>query len=303
MPALRLPSAAWLLFAWLLAACLPAAAQDVLPVPALTARVIDQTGTLDASQRAALEAKLAAFEKASGPQIVVLMVPTTQPEDIAAYAQRIADSWKIGRREVGDGLLIVVAKNDRRIRIEVAKALEGAVPDLAARQIIANQIGPAFKRGDYATGLNAGVDALMARLRGENLPAPAAQAGARPDAGFDWEELAVFFFIAVPVLGGVLTSVMGRKLGSVVTAGGAGTLAWWLSASLLIGGLAGIVALVLVGVMGVGAARGIGRGRSGGGPPIIWGGGGGSGGGFGGGGGFSSGGGGDFGGGGASGDW
>ena len=113
----------------------------------------------------------------------------------------------------------------------------------------------------------------------------------------------MFFFIAVPVLGGVLTSVMGRKLGSVVTAGGAGTLAWWLSASLLIGGLAGIVALVLVGVMGVGAGRGIGRGRSGGGPPIIWGGGGGSGGGFGGGGGFSSGGGGDFGGGGASGDW
>ncbi len=105
-------------------------------MPALTARVIDQTGTLDASQRDALEAKLRAFEEAAGPQIVVLMVPSTQPEDIAAYAFRVADNWKIGRREVGDGVLVVVAKNDRRLRIEVAKALEGAIPDLAARQII-----------------------------------------------------------------------------------------------------------------------------------------------------------------------
>jgi uncharacterized protein len=121
-----------------------ARAQDVLPVPVLTARVIDQTGTLDTVQRAALEGKLEAFEREAGPQIVVLIVPSTAPEDIAAYAQRIADSWKIGRREVGDGLLIVVAKNDRRVRIEVAKALEGAIPDLAARQIIQDAITPAF---------------------------------------------------------------------------------------------------------------------------------------------------------------
>ena len=248
---------------------------------------------------------VAAFEAQAGPQIVVLTVASTGIEDIADYAQRAGDAWRIGRKDVGDGLLVVVARDDRKLRIQVAKALEGAVPDLAARQIIANQIGPAFKRGDYAAGLNAGVDALMARIRGENLPTPAAQGGSRPAAGFDWEELAVFFFIAVPVAGGVLTSVLGRKLGSVVTAGGAGTLAWWLSASLLIGGLAGVVALVLVGVMGVGAMRGGRGGRGGGGPPVIWGGGGGgggSGGGFG-GGGFSSGGGGDFGGGGASGDW
>ena len=298
-----LPAMAWLLALAALLLGGTAAAQDLQTIPTLTARVMDQAGVLQADQRAALEAKLAAFEAQAGPQIVVLTVASTGIEDIADYAQRAGDAWKIGRKDVGDGVLVVVARDDRKLRIQVAKALEGAVPDLAARQIIANQIGPAFKRGDYAAGLNAGVDALMARIRGENLPAPTKQGGGRPDAGFDWEELAVFFFIAVPVLGGVLTSVMGRKLGSVVTAGGAGTLAWWLSASLLIGGLAGIVALVLVGVMGVGAARGIGRGRSGGGPPIIWGGGGGSGGGFGGGGGFSSGGGGDFGGGGASGDW
>ena len=308
---LRAPRTCWhpalaLLLA-LAASCLglPAAAQDLQAIPTLTARVMDQAGVLQPDQRAALEAKLAAFEAQAGPQIVVLTVASTGIEDIAEYSQRAVDAWKIGRKDVGDGLLLVVARDDRKLRIQVAKALEGAVPDLAARQIIANQISPAFKRGDYAAGLNAGVDALMARIRGENLPAPASQGGSRPDAGFDWEELAVFFFIAVPVLGGVLTSVLGRKLGSVVTAGGAGTLAWWLSASLLIGGLAGVVALVLVGVMGVGAARGIGRGRRGGGGPVIWGGGGGGGGGGfgGGGGGFSSGGGGDFGGGGASGDW
>lgn len=303
------PRFGWLqALAWLLALAAlllggTAAAQDLQAIPTLTARVMDQAGVLQPDQRAALEAKLAAFEAQAGPQIVVLTVASTGIEDIADYAQRAGDAWKIGRKDVGDGLLLVVARDDRKLRIQVAKALEGPVPDLAARQIIANQIGPAFKRGDYAAGLNAGVDALMARLRGENLPLPAAQGGSRPDAGFDWEELAVFFFIAVPVAGGVLTSVLGRKLGSVVTAGGAGTLAWWLSASLLIGGLAGIVALVLVGVMGVGAVRAGrgGRGGRGGGPPIIWGGGGG-GGGFG-GGGFSSGGGGDFGGGGASGDW
>ncbi|MDH4392268.1 MAG: TPM domain-containing protein, partial [Aquabacterium sp.] len=257
------PALAWLLALAALWLGGPAAAQDLLPIPALTARVMDQAGVLQLGQRAALEAKLAAFEAQSGPQIVVLTVASTGIEDIADYAQRAGDAWKIGRKDVGDGLLLVVARDDRKLRIQVAKALEGAVPDLAARQIISNQIAPAFKRGDYAAGLDAGVDGLIARIRGENLPAPAARGGAGRDRGFDWETLAMFFFIAVPVAGGVLTSVLGRKLGSVVAAGGAGALAWWLSASLLIGGLAGVVALVLVGVMGVGGARGVGRGRGG----------------------------------------
>jgi len=284
-------------------------AQDVLPVPTLNARVIDQTGTLSAAQRQALQDKLAAFENSAGTQIVVLLVPTTQPEDIAAYAQRIADTWKIGRREVGDGLLLVVAKNDHRVRIEVAKTLEGAIPDLAARQIIDRAIAPAFKAGDFAYGLNAGVDQLMARVRGENLPAPAPRPSGGPGHGTDYQGLLMFFFVGVPVLGAILSSIMGRKLGSLVTAVGAGAFGWISSASLWIGGIAGVIALVMVGVLGVGARRqaGIGRGTRGGMgvPPIIWGGGGGGfGGGFGGGGGgFGSGGGGDFGGGGASGDW
>jgi uncharacterized protein len=289
----------------LAALTLSALAQDVLPVPALTARVIDQTGTLGDNQRAQLEQKLADFEQSAGTQIVVLLVPTTVPEDIAGYAQRVADSWKIGRKDVGDGVLVVVAKNDRRLRIEVAKTLEGAIPDLAARQIIDRAISPAFKAGDYASGLNAGVDQLIARIKGENLPEPQARFDRTADGGAPWQELLMFFFVGVPVVGGILSSIMGRKLGSLVTAGGAGAFGWVASASLLVGGIAAVIALVMVGVLGIGAARrrlGGGRGsRCGVGGPIIWGGGGG---GFGGGGGgFGSGGGGDFGGGGASGGW
>lgn len=284
-------------------------AQEVLAVPALSARVIDQTGTLDAAALGALEAKLAAFEAQAGPQIVVLLVPSTAPEDIASFVQRLGDTWKVGRREVGDGLLVVVAKNDRKVWIAPAKALEGAVPDLAARQIIQNQITPAFKRNDFAGGLNAGVDALMARIRGEALPAPTAQAARGKSSGLGLglglEALAMFFFVGVPVIGGLLTAVMGRKLGSVVTAAGTGTAAGWLGGSLLIGGIAGVVALVMVGLLGIGAAgRHGGRGGLLGVPPVLFGGGGRGGwGGGGSGGGFSSGGGGNFGGGGAGGSW
>ena len=299
----------WRLFvaAWLaLAVLLPGAAraQDVLAVPPLSGRVIDQTGTLSAAQAQALSDKLAAVEAKRGSQIVVLMVPSTQPEDIAAYGQRVADQWKIGRLAVGDGLLIVVAKEDRRVRIEVAKALEGAVPDLAAKQIINDAISPAFRRGDFAGGLNAAVDRLDARIGNEGLPEPT-PSGPQPPSGhgFDLQDLAMFMFVAVPIIGAVLTAILGRKLGSLATAAAAGGMGWWLSASLAIAVGAGFVALILVLVLGIGAAR---RGSSSGGPPIIWGGGGhggGWGGGSGGGGGFSSGGGGDFGGGGASGDW
>ena len=283
---------------------LSAWAQDIQPVPPLSARVIDQTATLSESQRAALEARLAAFEQQAGSQLVILIVASSQPEDIAAFAQRVGDNWKIGRREVGDGLLIVVAKNDRKVRIEVAKALEGAIPDLAARQIIQNAITPAFKAGDYAGGLNLGIDQLQARIRGEALPAPKPGASGG-DQAFGLEDLGALFFIGVPVLGAVLTAIFGRKLGSMLTGGAAGALAWVLSASLIMASVAALGALLLVGLLGIGAAkRGL-NGRSGHGGPGIWGGGGGGGfsSGGGGGGGFSSGGGGDFGGGGASGDW
>ncbi len=282
--------------AWLVG---PALAQDLQAVPPLDARVVDRTATLSGEQKSALETKLAAFERETGSQLAVLIVPSTAPEDIAAYAQRVGEAWKLGRREVGDGLLIVVAKDERKLRIEVAKALEGAVPDLAGRQIIERALTPAFRANDYAGGLNAAIDQLSARIRGENLPLPSAP-GQGSTGGAQWSDLALFFLLGVPVVGALLTGVLGRKLGTLATSAGAGGLAWLASASLLVAGGAAVVALVLVGVLGLGAMR---RGGGVGGfPPVIWGGGG-WGGGGGGGGGFSSGGGGDFGGGGASGGW
>jgi uncharacterized protein len=298
----------WAVFLWL-----PAAhAQGVLPVPALTARVIDSTGTLDAIQLKALDDKLAAFEKDKGVQMAFLLVPTTQPEDIASYANRVANDWKIGRKGVGDGVLLVVAKNDRKVRIEVAKTLEGAVPDLAARQIIESAITPNFRKDDYAGGLQAAADQLIARIKGEALPAPAApktQQGGGGALGFDWMDLAIFLFFAVPIGGSILRGVLGRKLGALATGAGVGTIAMFITSSIVVAGIAGVAALLYSLLAGGMSALGGGR-RSGG-----WGGMGGGmggggwssgGGGFsggGGGGGFSSGGGGDFGGGGASGDW
>ena len=279
-------------------------AQDLQPVPPLSGRVVDSTATLTSAQAQALGTKLEAIETQRGSQVVVLIVPSTQPEDISSYSHRVADAWKIGRREVGDGLLVVVAKNDRKVRIEVAKALEGAVPDIAAGRIISEQITPAFKVGDYAGGLNAAVDRLAQRIAGEGLAEHTARDQRKGGAnkglgGFDLQDLAIFLFVGVPIAGAVLTGIFGRKLGSVLTGGAVGGIGWWLTASALVAGGAGLIALFLVGVMGMGSSR---LGRSGG--PVIWGGGGGfGGGGGGGGGGFSSGGGGDFGGGGASGSW
>jgi uncharacterized protein len=185
----------------------------------------------------------------------------------------VADSWKIGRRNVGDGLLLVVAKNDRTVRIEVAKALEGAVPDLAARQVIDRAIVPAFRTGDYAGGLNVGLDQLMARIRGENLPLPAPRA-VSPSAGPGLEQWGIFLFVGVALIGTLLTRLFGRGLGSLLTAGAAGGLAWIFTASLLLALGAAIAAVLLVGVFGVGTVlRGLlmVSGRGGGG----WGGGGG----------------------------
>lgn len=305
----------WLLLALALCTCLPLGAQGVLPVPELTARVIDQTGTLDAIQRKGLEDKLAAFEQKKGSQMVFLLVPTTAPEDIASYANRVGNAWKIGRKEVGDGILLVVAKDDRKVRIEVAKALEGAVPDLAASNIIRDAITPRFRQDDFAGGLNAAADQLIARVTGEALPEPPQpRQGAAGDAdmGFDWGSGAIFLFFVVPIAGGILRGIFGRKLGSLVTAGAVGGLALLFTSSVVVAVIAGIVALVFAFMSGGGGGGALGgrrarRSRWGGVPIIVpggFGGGGGWGGGGGGfGGGFGSGGGGNFGGGGASGDW
>jgi uncharacterized protein len=298
---------ALLLLAWALLASV-CNAQNLQPIPPLTAHVIDQTGTLDAIELKGLEDKLMAFEQAKGTQIAILMVPTTQPEDDASYANRVGNAWKIGRKGIGDGVLIVVAKNDRKIRIEVAKALEGAIPDLAAKGIIDDAIRPAFRKEDYAGGLRAGIDQVIARVNGEALPAPPAPSQKRTSggSGFDWMDLAIFLFFAVPIAGSVLRSMLGRKLGSFLTGTGVGVMALLITSSVVIAAIAAFVALLFTmltgGIGGLPSGR---RGGWGGGGPWIGGGGGGgwSGGGGGGSSWGGSGGGGDFGGGGASGDW
>lgn len=272
--------------------------QGLLPVPELRARAMDQTGTLDAAALAALEARLAAFEQERGSQVVVLIVPTTAPEDIADYTQRLGDAWKIGRQDVGDGVLFVVAKDDRRLRIATAKTLEGAIPDLLARRILDQAVTPAFRQGDFAGGINAGVDHILARIRGEDLPLPG-ETGNAVAGDLSWPDLLIFLAFAVPMVAAVLRSIFGNKLGTVLTGVGAGGLAFALTGVLWIAlgaGLLGMLAALFMQHLPVQSGSS-GRGGRGG----HWGGG--RGGGFGGGGGFSSGGGGNFGGGGASGGW
>lgn len=299
------------LLAWLFSALWLIAAQAALAqqaVPALSARVVDTAQILSAAEAASIEAQLARVEQTRGSQIAVLLVNTTAPEDIASYANRVANAWKIGRRDLGDGVLIVIAKEDRKLRIEVAKSLEGAIPDLAAKQIISTALAPALKAGQYAPGIEATIEALDKRIGAENLPTPATEAqqgGFNPQKlGFEWMDFFIFLFFAVPIGGAIAKGIFGNKLGSLVTGGAVGGLAFFITASMVVAGIAFFAALIftLVSSFGRGVAgrRGHSRGNDGGGFSGGFGGGGGW---SSGGGGFSSGGGGDFGGGGASGDF
>ena len=257
-------------------------------VPQLTAQVIDLTGTLSGGAVNRLEAKLAAFEARKGSQIAVLIVPTTQPEEIEQYGIRVADQWKLGRKGVDDGVILLVAKNDRRVRIEVGQGLEGAIPDAIANRIVTDTITPHFKLGDYDGGIEAGIDQVISVVDGEPLPEP--DKTWERSRGFG--NLLPLLLVVAFVASGVLRSVFGRLLGSVATGGLIGGIAWLLSHVLPVGVGAGVVGFLFA--MLLGSSRGWSAGGGGG-----WSGGfggGGRGGGF-------SGGGGSFSGGGASGSW
>ena len=279
--------------------------EGLTPIPALTARVTDVTSTLSAAEKTALETKLADWEKRTGNQLVVLMVPTTRSEPIEGYSLRVAEAWKIGRKGQDNGALFVVAKDDRKMRIEVGYGLEGVVTDVTSRRIIAENVAPLFRQNKFGAGIDAGVDRIIAVV-GSGAPLPAQQRAtpARRTQGFDFETLLILLFVGVPVLGGILSRIFGRMLGSTVGAGVVGAGAWVVAGSIAIGVGAGLIALVIMLLFSAGG----GIGRRGGTwiPTGGWGGGGlGGGGGFsgGGGGGGFSGGGGSFGGGGASGGW
>jgi len=279
------------------------------PVPPLAARVTDLTATLAPAEQQSLEAKLSAWEQKTGNQLVVLMVPSTQPEPIEAYALRVAEAWKIGRKGRDNGVLLVVAKNDRKMRLEVGYGLEGAVPDAVAKRIIAETIGPYFRQGQFGAGINAGVDRVMAAVeRGEPAAPPRAaeRPGGRPAAGIDFGTILVLLLVVVPILGSVLRRIFGKFIGSTLGAGIVGFGAFVVAGSLVVAIIAAIVAWFVMLVFGSGLSTASLPGGRGGGFGGGWGGGytrgGGWGGGGGGGGGFS-GGGGSFGGGGASGGW
>jgi uncharacterized protein len=279
-----------------------AAAADVA-VPPLTGRVVDLTGTLSSDQIAAQTQRLKDLEKRKGSQVAVLIVPTTQPETIEQYSLRVAEAWKIGRRKIDDGALLVVAKDDHKLRIEVGYGLEGALTDVTARRIIEEVIAPRFRTGDFAGGIDAGITRIISVIDGEPLPAPAPEASQGQD--IDLDTLASFWpFILVGALmiGGFLRALLGRLLGSVAAGGIIGAIAWLLLGSLIAAVAVGGMAFLFTAIAGSFAMVGPpGRGRYGGGYV----GGGFSGGGWSSGssGGGFSGGGGSFGGGGASGSW
>ena len=269
----------------------PARAEVAIPP---VARVTDLTGTLASGDIAALDAKLAALEQRKGSQVAVLVVPTTQPEVIEQYALRVAESWKIGRKGVDDGALLVVAKDDRKLRIEVGYGLEGALNDATAKRIVSDVIVPRFKADDYAGGITAGVDAMVAVIDGEPLPAVSAPTGGAEQGLFQHlEALFVVGFILVVVVGGILRSLIGKLPAASVVGVGAGILAWLIAGALVVGGIVAVIAFIFT-LAGGSRGSSFGRGGRGG-----WS----SGGGFGGGGGGFGGGGGGFGGGGASGSW
>lgn len=281
----------------LVAASVAASAQALQPVPALRARVTDLTGTLSLEQSAALERKLAESEARRGAQVVLLIVPTTRPEEIEQFSIRVVDEWRIGREKPDDGVLLLVAKQDQRLRIEVGRGLEGALTDLVSKRIIAETIVPGFRAGDFYGGIDAGIDRILAVVDGESLPPPTPEW--EGGAGPDFAQLLPFLLLSGFVLAPILRGIFGRGPGSLLTGGAAGGLVWWISRILGLSLLAGFLGFAIALLFGGTGRRGwSSRARHGG-----WGGGWSGGFGGGGGGGGFGGGGGSFGGGGASGSW
>lgn len=273
-----------------------AAEGDPQPIPPLKARVTDLTATLSTADEARIGGKLAAFEANKGAQIAVLIVGTTQPEAIFDYSLRVAEAWKLGRKGVDDGVLFVVAKNDRKLQILTGPGLQGSLTDAMSKRIIAEIVAPKFRSGDFAGGIEQGVEKIINVLQGEALPPPQKKRVAVQSGNYE-----NFFMIALAaafVVGPLLRSLLGRFMGATATAGVTGAAAWWIAGGMLFPIVIGIIVFVIVLMLGASGILGRGGGFGG------W-----SGGGIGGGGGGSSGdggfsgGGGSFDGGGASGDW
>jgi uncharacterized protein len=298
-------TAAFLLSLLASIAALAATQTEPIAVPKLTARVIDQTGSLTAAERDALEAKLAAFEQKRGSQVAVLLVPSIGPEAIEEFAGRVTDAWQLGRKGIDDGVLFVVAKQERKMRIHTGRGVQGTLTDALSRRIIADLVAPHFRTGDFTGGIDAGVNAIIRAIEGEELALPAVKKSAQKvDTLSSHSNFLWMAFFLVPIVAVILRSLVGRFFGAGLTSGATGLAAWFIFGSIAFGIVAAVLAFIFTLFTGSGMTPGARRGGSGGGWIPTGGGGwssGGSG-GFGGGGGFSGGGGG-FDGGGASGNW
>jgi uncharacterized protein len=281
--------------------CWAFAALADVAVPPLTGRVVDKTATLSGSDIASLDQTLKDFEARKGSQVAVLIVPTTQPETIEQYSLRVAEAWKIGRKKIDDGAILVVAKDDRKLRIEVGYGLEGALTDVTAKRIIDEVITPKFRNSDFGGGISDGVNRILRVIDGEPLPAPAQRQPQNTGLLSNIDPLNPFLIVAVIVVGGIFRGLFGRLFGSLATGGLVAALFWFVAASLALSAITGFIAFLVTMFADAMTSSG-GTGRGGGWVSS------GSGGGFSGGssssdsGGFS-GGGGSFGGGGASGSW
>ncbi|MGJ4929094.1 TPM domain-containing protein [Bradyrhizobium sp. HKCCYLS2038] len=246
--------------------CLATMVLADVAVPQLTGRVVDQTGTLSSSDIASLTQKLKDLETRKGSQVAVLIVPTTQPETIEQFSIRVAEAWKIGRKKVDDGALLVIAKTDRKLRIEVGYGLEGSLTDVTARRIIDEVITPKFRTGDFAGGIDAGVDRIIGVINGETLPVPQPQASHGNDLDFDsitsFAPVALFGAI---VIGGILRALLGRLLGSLATGGAMGVIAWVMVGSAGLAALSAVAGFIIAFIAdSIASTSGPGSGRRGG---------------------------------------
>jgi uncharacterized protein len=293
--------------------CSAGGAMAEVAVPPLTGRIVDLTGTLSPDEIVRQSQRLKDLQTRKGSQVAVLILPTTQPETIEQYSIRVAQAWKIGRRKIDDGALLVVAKNDHKLRIEVGYGLEGPLTDVTARRIIDEVIVPRFKTGDFEGGIAAGLTRIISVIDGEPLPVPLPEASHEIDAGWLDFVFSPFGLLAYVAIATMLRGLLGRLLGSTATAGVIGGLTWYILGSLAVSGMVGVAAFfitmfadsILAASLEAGRNTRRGGASGGGGWSTSWGGGGGLGGGLSSrdsDGGFS-GGGGSFGGGGASGSW
>jgi uncharacterized protein len=225
--------------------CWACSALALVAVPPLSGQVVDQTGTLSAGDIASLTQTLKDLETRKGSQVAVLIVPTTDGEAIEQYSLRVAEAWKIGRKKIDDGALLVIAKNDRRLRIEVGYGLEGALTDATTKRIIDEDITPKFKTGDFAGGVSAGTDRMVRVINGEKLPEP--EPPHWQDTGLlnGIDPFNPFVLAFVFIVGGVLRASLGRLAGSAATGGFVGVLAWLLVGSLGAAAVIGVLVFLI----------------------------------------------------------